>query len=588
MMKSQLTEEHFYYIQSQLKREPNEYELTFLNSLYISIHSIAESSNFYSTSPWNLQKCIPMITSEQEQIIIGIDSKNSLFPSDAMLDLYMSGASRKLGMDGEGIHFRIGHVSGNQSVSHVAKNPCSIFFIHGRQRIRLIINELKKQEILYNISPVFKKGLGCTFLGIIRHGNLGTMLNLKTEKNLSRFHKNRGAGFLISLDKQNENVLGKILKKAGVAFESIGSGIPTQTVIIKKGKRELAKFPLELFRFFRPDQNKVKYYPQAAVNPVVLPPIAKKYNRQFIDMQKSVKKSPGIKLFPESKIIGRNTGFIDTISGKTSLVVRYSHVELNTGRDPFMEGVLAVSAVTRKISCIGANSIGFGVAVQIGEKKCQSSDYTVRIMEGMKQAADSLNLTISNRLVVKSSKNKKAAKLHLCCVASFKKHSIPVPGVFQKDGDFILILGSHRGELGGGAYLQNKGPKFTGTPPTLELRTEAKLQEVLQVAAEGNLLQSATPIGTGGLIAGLANCIGQAEKGVAFRIHLSMKLRPDEILFGETQGLVVVSLAENDIMEFERVCMRYGIPATTIGRVTDDNRLRFNDWINLDRKKLRV
>ena len=54
-----------------------------------------------------------------------------------------------------------------------------------------------------------------------------------------------------------------------------------------------------------------------------------------------------------------------------------------------------------------------------------------------------------------------------------------------------------------------------------------------------------------------------------------------ELLFGETQGLILVTINEMDLMEFERVCMTIGVPATTIGRVTDDGQYKFNNAIKL-------
>jgi len=68
--------------------------------------------------------------------------------------------------------------------------------------------------------------------------------------------------------------------------------------------------------------------------------------------------------------------------------------------------------------------------------------------------------------------------------------------------------------------------------------------------------------------------------------YFSRKLKTEELLFGETQGLVLVTIKENDLMEFERICMAIGVPATTIGRVTDDGFYTFNKSIKLPVKKL--
>ncbi len=93
-------------------------------------------------------------------------------------------------------------------------------------------------------------------------------------------------------------------------------------------------------------------------------------------------------------------------------------------------------------------------------------------------------------------------------------------------------------------------------------------------------------ISNGGLAIALVRSLKNAEMGLGARIHLSRKLRQDEMLFGETQGMVLVSIGERDLMEFERICMTIGIPSTTIGRVTNDSRFKFNDVVNIERKKL--
>ena len=69
--------------------------------------------------------------------------------------------------------------------------------------------------------------------------------------------------------------------------------------------------------------------------------------------------------------------------------------------------------------------------------------------------------------------------------------------------------------------------------------------------------------------------------------HYYNKLLPEELLFGETHGLVLISLREEDIMEFERICMNIGVPCTTIGRVTNTGRLTFNDLIDISTVKLK-
>ena len=114
---------------------------------------------------------------------------------------------------------------------------------------------------------------------------------------------------------------------------------------------------------------------------------------------------------------------------------------------------------------------------------------------------------------------------------------------------------------------------------------ESRLQETILIGVQGGLIQSARPVGAGGIAVSIAKSFGK-NAHLGARIHFSRKLKIDELLFGETQGIVIVSIKETDLMEFERACMTIGIPATTIGRVTDDGIYSFNEAIKLPVSKL--
>ena len=154
------------------------------------------------------------------------------------------------------------------------------------------------------------------------------------------------------------------------------------------------------------------------------------------------------------------------------------------------------------------------------------------------------------------------------------------PNTFLSSGQFISILGSHRGELGGSRYLSLQKIDYKGARPMIDLRMESRLQDAVLTGIHGGLIQSARPIGRGGIATTIARCFSKTSL-LGARIHFSRKLKVPELLFGETQGLILVTINEIDLMEFERVCMTIGVPATTIGRVTHDGQYKFNDSIRL-------
>ena len=109
---------------------------------------------------------------------------------------------------------------------------------------------------------------------------------------------------------------------------------------------------------------------------------------------------------------------------------------------------------------------------------------------------------------------------------------------------------------------------------------ESRLQEAVLTGIRSKLIQFAKPVGRGGIATTIARSFPKSSN-IGARINFSGKLNSAELLFGETQGAVLVTINEIDLMEFERVCMTIGIPTTTIGRVTNDGKYSFNKSINL-------
>jgi len=138
------------------------------------------------------------------------------------------------------------------------------------------------------------------------------------------------------------------------------------------------------------------------------------------------------------------------------------------------------------------------------------------------------------------------------------------------------------------SVFQKCFPKSVGEHPVMiDLDMENKLGEVIKLGIESRLIQTATNVGKGGLSAAISSNLITSPDEMGARIHLSRKLKPEELLFGETHGLILISLREEDIMEFERICMNIGVPCTTIGRVTNTGRLTFNDMIDISTVELK-
>ena len=62
-----------------------------------------------------------------------------------------------------------------------------------------------------------------------------------------------------------------------------------------------------------------------------------------------------------------------------------------------------------------------------------------------------------------------------------------------------------------------------------------------------------------------------------------MNLKVEEYLFGESFGAALVLLSGDDLMEYQRLCMHYGVPAITIGRVSSKKEITVNKDLKIAR-----
>jgi phosphoribosylformylglycinamidine synthase len=152
---------------------------------------------------------------------------------------------------------------------------------------------------------------------------------------------------------------------------------------------------------------------------------------------------------------------------------------------------------------------------------------------------------------------------------------------FKDEGDAILLLGEPVDSfdpllgLGGSAYLQVIHGLKTGTPPPCNLEKEKELHLALRSLIYGGGIKSAHDCSEGGLALALAeSCISRhIARGtpslLGAEIDLSGidKFRLDALLFGESQGRIIISTSALDAVKVVERAKLMGITATRFGKV---------------------
>ncbi len=157
---------------------------------------------------------------------------------------------------------------------------------------------------------------------------------------------------------------------------------------------------------------------------------------------------------------------------------------------------------------------------------------------------------------------------------------------FKDDGHSILLIGENKEELGASEYLNTIFNETKGTTPELNLEFEKRVQDVLLGAIRQGLVQSAHDTSEGGLAVALAEgAISDREKMIGARINLRDTIRPDALLFGESQSRVILTCTPEDAPTLMGHFKKHNIPVAEIGN-TGGNRLVISDLVDVELEKL--
>jgi phosphoribosylformylglycinamidine synthase len=157
---------------------------------------------------------------------------------------------------------------------------------------------------------------------------------------------------------------------------------------------------------------------------------------------------------------------------------------------------------------------------------------------------------------------------------------------FKDAGDFIVTLGALNGSLGGSEYLRTIHGKIQGPIPHLNLELEMGIQELCLDAIKKGIIKSAHDLSDGGLAVNLSESLIQSKAGLGAKLDVVRKLHNSELLFGECQSVIIVTLEESALYELILLAQNLNVHTQTIGRVNESNSLVINDQIDISRTKL--
>jgi phosphoribosylformylglycinamidine synthase len=240
--------------------------------------------------------------------------------------------------------------------------------------------------------------------------------------------------------------------------------------------------------------------------------------------------------------------------------------------DPREGGKAAVAEAARNVVCAGARPLAITNCLNFGNPERPDIMWQfVEAVEGLGEACRALGTPVTGGNV------------------SFYNETLgtgvmPTPTVgmvgllddvfrhmtqwFRNEGDLVLLLGENREELGGTEYLRVVHGLKKGLPPRIDLEFEKRIQEFTMAVIGAGLVSSAHDCSEGGLAVALAeSCLSGPDAPLGARVELRDDVRPDALLFGETQSRIVFSVPAETLEDMQARASVQSLPLAVIGTV---------------------
>ena len=307
--------------------------------------------------------------------------------------------------------------------------------------------------------------------------------------------------------------------------------------------------------------------------------------------------------------------------GSAAMIEKYIAVTVDGNAtyvylDPYEGGKTVVAEAARNLACTGAVPLGVTDNLNFGNPYKSDIFWQLReSVRGLAEACRAFNAPVTGgnvSLYNQSPVGPIDPTPTVAMVGLIEQPEHITTQWFKDEGDAIILLGERvdlddplQG-LGGSAYLQRMHALKTGTPPRCDLEKEKNLHLALRALIHTGCVKSAHDCSEGGLAVALAeSCISQqiareTPRLTGAQIDLSPLDEPaapsgetsfttadppagsrpvkpgpaerlDALLFGETQGRIIISTTPLDAVKVVERAKLLGVSAVRIGTVGRDS-----------------
>jgi phosphoribosylformylglycinamidine synthase subunit PurL len=257
-------------------------------------------------------------------------------------------------------------------------------------------------------------------------------------------------------------------------------------------------------------------------------------------------------------------------------------------QDPRNGARIAVAEAARNLACSGAVPLAVTDNLNFGNPHKPENFLQLReSVEGLAEACREFNTPVTGGNVSLYNESPAGSidptpTVGMVGLITDAKHITTQS--FKTAGDVILLLGDLGDELGASHYLKVIHSRKEGAPPKLDYTTEKNLQDAIRAAIYAGLVQSAHDCSEGGLAVTLAESSLASISNLGSDIDFGTTgLRPDVLLFNESQSRVVISVKPQDVDATLNLLKEKSVPARRLGTVSPDAALKIvADGVNYE------
>jgi phosphoribosylformylglycinamidine synthase len=264
------------------------------------------------------------------------------------------------------------------------------------------------------------------------------------------------------------------------------------------------------------------------------------------------------------------TGLFDFDVNGNKIVLSTHAFHHHLENDPQKATEILISRAARKMICSGAKPTAISAFLyHINFADPNGQFIAAGAKKGLENAAGKFDLKITDKKIRFDhfSQHGPVSPTIIVSMMGFVNDNENITThSFKQKGNNLFLIGRTKDDIGSSEYLEFYHEIANSPLPEFDINDEFIIQGAINKLNEMRLIESASPVGKGGLFFTLLRAAIPNELG--FDITTVAETRIDAFLFGEAMGRILVEVKPENEDEFVDALTELKVPFFTLGHIT--------------------